>query len=87
MAKYSLNSSETIYQPGPSDSVLLNKLSIVDEAEMEALESGLLLMLYEQIFIESALLTALDFGHIQEWHRQWLGNVYDWAGDCVALTS
>ena len=80
MAKYSLNSSETIYQPGSSDSVLLNKLSIVDEAEMEALESGLLLMLYEQIFIESALLTALDFGHIQEWHRQWLGNVYDWAG-------
>ena len=80
MAKYSLNSSETIYQPGSSDSVLLNKLSIVDEAEMEALESGLLLMLYEQIFIESAPLTALDFGHIQDWHRHWLGNVYDWAG-------
>ncbi|WAT01006.1 Fic/DOC family protein [Rouxiella chamberiensis] len=80
MAKYSLNSSEMIYQPGSSDSVLLNKLSIVDEAEMEALESGLLLMLYEQIFIESAPLTALDFGHIQEWHRHWLGNVYDWAG-------
>lgn len=80
MAKYSLNSSETIYQPGSSDSVLLNKLSVVDEAEMEALESGLLLMLYEQIFMESAPLTALDFGHIQEWHLHWLGNVYDWAG-------
>jgi len=80
LAKYSLNSSETIYQPGSSDSVLLNKLSIVDEAEMEALESGLLLMLYEQIFIKSTSLTALDFEHIQEWHRHWLGNVYDWAG-------
>lgn len=66
MAKYSLNSSETIYQPDSSDSVLLNKLSIVDEAEMEALESGLLLMLYEQIFIESPPLTALNFGHIQD---------------------
>jgi len=80
LAKYSLNSSEAIYQPGSSDCVLLNKLSIIDEAEMETLESGSLLMLYEKIFIESAPLTALNFGHIQQWNRHWLGNVYDWAG-------
>lgn len=80
MAKYNLNSSETLYQPGSSDSVLMNKLGIIDEAEIEALESGLLLMLYEQIFIESAPMTALNFTHIQEWHRYWLGNLYDWAG-------
>ncbi|MEG3133343.1 Fic family protein [Rouxiella sp. T17] len=80
MAKYNLNSSETLYQPGSSDSVLMNKLGIIDEAEMEALESGLLLMLYEQIFIESAPMTVLNFTHIEEWHRHWLGNLYDWAG-------
>ncbi|SLM61721.1 hypothetical protein DAQ1742_00636 [Dickeya aquatica] len=35
--------------------MLANKLGITDEEEMEALESGLLLMLYEQLFIEGQL--------------------------------
>lgn len=52
MAKYELNSAEERYQPGSGDMVLANKLGIIDEPEMEALESGLLLMLYEQLFIE-----------------------------------
>ncbi|CAI2539935.1 Protein involved in cell division [Serratia liquefaciens] len=60
--------------------MLANKLGITDEEEMEALESGLLLMLYEQLFIEGQLPAALAFEHISGWHRQWLGNVYDWAG-------
>lgn len=47
---------------------------------MEALESGLLLMMYERIFLESEPLTSLKFEHIQVWHRYWLGNVYKWAG-------
>ena len=47
---------------------------------MEALESGLLLMLYEQLFIEGESPEALAFEYISWWHRQWLGNVYDWAG-------
>ena len=47
MAKYELNSAEERYQPGSGDLVLANKLGITDEEEMEALESGLLLMLYE----------------------------------------
>lgn len=49
MAKYELNSAEERYQPGSGDRVLANKLGITDEEEMEALESGLLLMLYEQL--------------------------------------
>jgi len=60
--------------------VLANKLGITDEEEMEALESGLLLMLYEQLFIEGQPPATLAFDHISGWHRQWLGNVYDWAG-------
>ncbi|KFB99146.1 Fic family protein [Trabulsiella guamensis ATCC 49490] len=55
---------------------------------MESLESGLLLMLYEYLFIEGQPPEALAFEHISTsahqhistWHRQWLGNVYDWAG-------
>ena len=80
MAKYELNSVEERYQPGSGDLVLANKLGITDEEEMEALESGLLLMLYEQLFIEGQPPAALAFEHISGWHRQWLGNVYDWAG-------
>lgn len=80
MAKYELNSAEERYQPGSGDLVLANKLGITDEEEMEALESGLLLMLYEQLFIERHPPAALAFEHISGWHRQWLGNVYDWAG-------
>lgn len=80
MPKYELNSAEERYQPGSGDLVLANKLGIIDEEEMEVLESGLLLMLYEQLFIESQPPEALAFEHISRWHRQWLGNVYDWAG-------
>jgi len=80
LAKYELNSAEERYQPGSGDLVLANKLGITDEQEMEALESGLLLMLYEQLFIEGQPPAALAFDHISGWHRQWLGNVYDWAG-------
>ena len=60
--------------------MLANKLGIIDEQEMDTLESGLLLMLYEHLFIESQPPEALAFEHISRWHRQWLGNVYDWAG-------
>lgn len=80
MSKYELNSAEERYQPGSGDLVLANKLGIIDEQEMEELESGLLLMLYEQLFIEGQPPEALAFEHISRWHRQWLGNVYDWAG-------
>ncbi|MFP5595321.1 Fic/DOC family protein [Kluyvera sp. 142486] len=80
MPKYELNSVEERFQPGSGDLVLANKLEIIDAAEMDALESGLLLMLYEQLFISQRLPATLSFAHIREWHRKWLGNVYDWAG-------
>ncbi len=64
MSKYELNSAEERYQPGSNDLVLTNKLGIGDEQEMEALESGLLLMLYEQLFIEGQPPAELAFEHI-----------------------
>lgn len=80
MSKYALNSMEERYQPGSNETVLANKLGIVDEHKMENLESGLLLMMYEKLFVDTQPLDALTFEHIREWHRQWLGNVYAWAG-------
>ena len=80
MSKYEINSAEERYQAGSNDRVLANKLGITDTEEMEELESGLLLMLYEHLFVERQIPATLAFEHIREWHRQWLGNVYDWAG-------
>lgn len=80
MAKYTLNSVEERYQPGSNEAVLLNKLGIVDSQEMEELESGLLLILYEKLFITNHIPDVMTFGYISDWHRQWLGNVYEWAG-------
>lgn len=80
MSKYRLDSEEERHQPGSGHSVLANKLGIGDVYEIEALESGLLLLLYEQLFIESPPPATLSFDHIREWHRHWLGNVYEWAG-------
>lgn len=80
MSKYEMNSVEERYQPGSNDTVLANKLNIIHETEMEALESGLLMMLYEKLFINFPLPETLTSENIQEWHRQWLGNVYEWAG-------
>ncbi len=63
LAKYELHSAEQRYQPGSGDSVLANKLGIIDVNEMDALESGLLLMLYEQLFIEGQPPAVLAFEH------------------------
>lgn len=80
MSKYKLHSAEERYQPGSGNQVLANKLGIADVQEMESLESGLLLMLYEQLFLTGQLPGRLTFERVRDWHRQWLGNVYDWAG-------
>lgn len=53
VTKYTLNSTEERYQPGSNDTVLLNKLGIVDAEEMEELESGLLMMLYVNVHYQS----------------------------------
>ncbi|MGK9432566.1 hypothetical protein ACSSTN_02065 [Pantoea agglomerans] len=37
MAKYSINSLKSICHSGSSDSVLLNRLGIIDEAEFDVL--------------------------------------------------
>lgn len=80
MQKYTLNSAEVHYQPGSGDKVLVNKLEIIDEQQMDDIESGLMILLYEKLFIDTSPPEMLTFNHIREWHRQWLGNVYEWAG-------
>lgn len=68
------------FQPGSGDRVLRNKLGITDSAEMDEAELVLLEKLYEAVLVEALpdrRLTTLD---LKTWHRRWLGNIYDWAG-------
>ena len=73
-------SIEAQYQPGSNDTVLLNKLGITDSKEMDDIELDLLVQLYEAVLVEMEVDQVLIVADIFEWHRKWLGNVYEWAG-------
>lgn len=47
---------------------------------MDDVELRLLDQLYEKVLSETASDQAITTAHIREWHRSWLGNVYEWAG-------
>lgn len=72
--------SEAQYQPGSNDQVLRNKLGITDVKEMDDVELDLLEQLYDDVLDRVSLDQMLTVGDIREWHRKWLGNVYEWAG-------
>ncbi len=74
------NSPEGQFQPGSQGLVLLNKLGIIESTVMDDVE----LSLFQQLNLsvlndvsEDQIITSDD---LCEWHRRWLGNVYEWAG-------
>ena len=79
-SRYHAAGSEGEFEPGSDGSVLANKLGIISPDEMDELELVLLDKLYTHVlgpeFPDRALLVA----DLKRWHHQWLGNVYDWAG-------
>lgn len=80
MNRYEIDSSETRYEVGSQGKVLENRLGITNSDEMDDVEAILLTKLYEKIFEEEHTESQLAFSDIIGWHRQWLGNVYEWAG-------
>ena len=68
------------FQPGSNGKVLLNKLGITDAVEMDDIELDLLEQLYEAISEEVEIDQMITVVDVFEWHRKWLGKVYDWAG-------
>src|SRR5690606_20311037 len=79
--KYDAPTSETEYQPNSGNTVLKNTLGISDPAEMDDVESELLVKLYERIFIQGSGFEQLQVNTILSWHNQWLANIYpEWAG-------
>jgi len=68
------------FQPDSNNQVLLNKLGIINPDEMDDVELELLKQLTTSVLDEiedDQLITSDD---LYEWHRRWLGNVYEWAG-------
>ncbi len=73
-------SIEGRYQPGSNGKVLANKLGITDPSEMDDVELELLDQLSGAVIAEVAVDQQITLADVYEWHRRWLGNVYDWAG-------
>jgi len=82
MSKYEIDNCETKTQPNSNETVLLNRLNITSVEEMDNVEAVLLIKLYEKVFNNkfSGAGNNFSFNDIAIWHRQWLGNVYEWAG-------
>lgn len=73
-------SPEGEFQPGSGERVLRNHLEIIDPDEMDRVELDLLsdfqFRLYDEIEVDQRI-TSRD---LVQWHRDWLGPVYPWAG-------
>jgi len=81
MTKYSIYTPEGEFESGSDNKVLKNTLGITSEQVMQEVERDLLFQLYSQVFEPEFDIDCLTFNTISTWHRQWLGNVYGWAGE------
>ncbi len=85
MSRYSVSHSEGKYASGSDELVLQNKLGITCAEEMDGAELVLLEKLYQTVFEEKFPTGKISFSMIKHWHRIWLGNIYEWAGQIRAV--
>jgi cell filamentation protein len=78
--RYQVTGAQGTWQPHSCEQVLLNKQGIVERDEMDKAELMLLRQLYDLVLGEEFPQRRLNVADIKEWHRRWLGNLYDWAG-------
>ena len=78
--RYAVHGAQGEFQPGSNELVLANKLGIQSVEDMNQLELELLQRLYEDVLMEHLPNRALTADDLKTWHRRWLGNVFDWAG-------
>lgn len=80
MSKYDINGLQNTSQPGSDEGVLANKLGIVHRADIDEAELMLLKKLYFSVLYDRLPAGAITVPILKGWHRQWLGNLYTWAG-------
>ena len=73
------------FQPGSQGQVLSNKLKIIDPGEMNDVELNLLKQLNLSVLDDVTVDQTITSDDLCEWHRRWLGNVYEWAGQYRAV--
>lgn len=69
------------FQPGSDDQVLINRLGITDVEEMEEAEFDALVEFQIVLFDELAMDAQITAQDLCDWHRRWLGDIYEWAGN------
>ena len=79
--RYTVEGAHGATEPGSDGAVLANKLHITSPDEMEEAELVLLEKLYEAVLVDDLPMRPLTVDDMVRWHRQWLGNVYAWAGE------
>lgn len=80
MSRYHVSGSEGQYEKNSGEQILANKLGITHSDEMDEAELVLLEQLYRFVFEEQFPSGQLTFALLKNWHRRWLGNIYEWAG-------
>lgn len=78
--RYKASGTEESFEPGSDGLVLANKQRIISPKEMDELELILLDKLYTKILGDEFPNRTLSVADLKQWHYQWLGNVYEWAG-------
>ncbi|WP_298719631.1 Fic family protein [uncultured Oceanisphaera sp.] len=78
MNRYNATGHEAEDQPGTEPGVLRNLLGLTSIQDIEDAEAELLNDLYIHVLPQPC--DTLTFADIQRWHRQWLGKLYQWAG-------
>ena len=68
------------FQSGSNDQVLLNRLGVTEFSEMNDIELDLLEQLTDAVINDVSEDQSITSNDLCEWHRRWLGNVYEWAG-------
>lgn len=80
MSRFPVSSREGQYKKDSGEQVLANKLGIAEADEIDDAELVLLEQLYHSVFEEHFPLGPLTVEILKNWHRRWLGNIYEWAG-------
>lgn len=81
MNRYRTAGAQGSAEPGSDGRVMANKVGITDQDSLDEAETVLLFKLYEEVFASLEEDKPLDVALLKQWHRRWLGTLYDWAGE------
>ncbi len=73
--------NEVEHQPGSRNRVLINKFGITSKREMDRVEYDALIHAQEQYLSIITSKTRFTVAILRRMHRDWLGSVYEWAGE------